>query len=137
MRITSPPPKKESMRTDNIFRQFYTVALWDGTSPTYHFVTPDSISTAESGGVNLPWLNPVLQHYCKIRKNFKPCKTLQGFFLFVCLLQISEKLPDLQNLLERTLMFFLSESLIAFLFWFRRFGPLNKTPVKKTRFLLN
>lgn len=89
MRITPPPSKKESMRTENIFRQFYTVALWDGTCPTYHFVTPNSTSNAASGGVNLPWVNPRAIAQCKIRKNFKPCQTLQGFFfLFVCLLQI-------------------------------------------------
>jgi hypothetical protein len=68
------------MRTENIFRQFYTVALWDGTCPTYHFVTPNSTSNAASGGVNLPWVNPRAIAQCKIRKNFKPCQTLQGFF---------------------------------------------------------
>lgn len=119
MRITSPPPKKESMRTDNIFRQFYTVALWDGTSPTYHFVTPDSISTAESGGVNLPWVNPRAIAQCKIRKNFKPCQTLQGFFFcsFACC-KYRKSYRICKTYSKKPLCFFFRKVLYRFFFGF-------------------
>jgi hypothetical protein len=116
MRITPPPSKKESMRTENIFRQFYTVALWDGTCPTYHFVTPNSTSNAASGGVNLPWLTPVQLHNAKLGKILNPAKRYRDFFCSFACCKYRKSYRICKTYSKKPLCFFFRKVLYRFFF---------------------